>query len=168
MVEGINILSHKRSLKLSVTFLQLNCFSALNFTTCLWWSVWCRPLCWTSAPCKRRGNCRTSSSTLNPSGKNASENITYRNYNVRLSYFTKWSKSYHKLSGVRSFELELKMKYNYEKLFQVWQALKNHTIKSLSKSVRHEKAVQEIQDMVKRKYLHKMIHKFNQRRTMQS
>jgi hypothetical protein len=60
------------------------------------------------------------------------------------------------------------MKYNYEKLFQVWQALKNYTIKSLSKSVRHEKAVQEIQDMVKRKYLNKMIHKFNQRRTMQS
>jgi len=60
------------------------------------------------------------------------------------------------------------VKYNYERLFQVWQALKNHAIKSLSKSVRHENAVQEIQSMVKRRYLHKMIQTFNQRRAMQS
>lgn len=148
MVEGINILSHKRSLKLS-------CFEFHNMSV------------------MKRVMQAFMLNKCTMQKKRQLQNLLFhiesiRNYNVRLSYFTKWSKSYHKLSGVRSFELELKMKYNYEKLFQVWQALKNHTIKSLSKSARHEKAVQEIQDMVKRKYLHKMIHKFNQRRTMQS
>jgi len=58
MVEGINILSHKRSLKLSVSFIKLILFSALSSITCLWWREWCRLLWWTSLQCRRRGNCR--------------------------------------------------------------------------------------------------------------
>ena len=50
----------------------------------------------------------------------------------------------------------------------MWQALKNHAIKSLSKGARYERAVQEIEGMIKRRYLHKMVQRFNERRNMQS
>lgn len=148
MVEGINILSHKRSLKLS-------CFEFHNM------SVMKRVM-----QAFMMNKCTMQKKRQLQNLQLQIESI--RNYNERLSYFSKWSKSYHKLSGVRSFERELQVKYNYERLYQVWQALKNHAIKSLSKSVRHESAIQEIHSIIKRRYLHKMIHIFNHRRAMQS
>ena len=65
----------------------------------------------------------------------------FRNFNDRLMYFAKWRKNYQKMESVRTFERDLKVKYSYEKLYNVWQALKNHAIRSLSKSVRYETAV---------------------------
>ncbi len=50
----------------------------------------------------------------------------------------------------------------------MWQALKNHAIKSHSKGAKYERAVQEIEGMIKRRYLHKMVKRFNERRNMQS
>jgi hypothetical protein len=62
---------------------------------------------------------------------------------------------------VREFERELRVKYNYDLFYKVWQALKNHAIKKHAAREINEQAVSQIQAMIKRRFLHKMIEAYN-------